>query len=145
MKKNSKTLTDLIALLQNLSLQSLTIVTAKSVGGWIGELEKIFAKISIVPEIVEEIFPTNDLCLVMPDMTLSKVEVGKLKNVLAQRIIIQTKNLKPEELSELGFLKLELKGAENFYSYNLDSYNKKRNWNSPEGWANPDNFDKYRW
>ena len=58
---------------------------------------------------------------------------------------LKYKNLKPEELSELGFLKLELKGAENFYSYNLDSYNKKRNWNSPEGWANPDNFDKYRW
>ena len=145
MKKNSKTLTDLIALFQNLSLQSLTIVTAKSVGGWIGELEKIFAKINIVPEIVEEIFPTNDLCLVMPDMALSKVEVGKLKNVLAQRIIIQSNNLEPEEFSELGFLKLELKGAKNFYSYNLDSYNKKRNWNSPEGWANPDNFDKYRW
>ena len=56
-------------------------------GGWIGELEKIFAKISIVPEIVEEIFPTNDLCLVMPDMTLTKVEVGKLKNVLASTFL----------------------------------------------------------
>ena len=41
------------------------------------------------------------------------------------KIIIQSNNLKPEELSELGFLKLELKGAENFYSYNLDSTIKK--------------------
>ena len=72
MKKNSKTLTDLIALFQNLSLQSLTIVTAKSVGGWIGELEKIFAKISIVPEIVEEIFPSNDLCLVLSLIHISE-------------------------------------------------------------------------
>ena len=31
------------------------------------------------------------------------------------------------------------------FSYNLKTYNNKRNWNNPEGWANPENFDKYRW
>lgn len=31
------------------------------------------------------------------------------------------------------------------YAYELHRYNKKRSWNSPEYWANPQNFNKFRW
>ena len=31
------------------------------------------------------------------------------------------------------------------YSYKITNYNKKRDWNSPEYWANPQNFDRFRW
>ena len=31
------------------------------------------------------------------------------------------------------------------YSYEITNYNKKRDWNSPEYWANPQNFDRFRW
>ena len=31
------------------------------------------------------------------------------------------------------------------YRYELGSYNKKRRWNTPENWANPENFHRYRW
>lgn len=31
------------------------------------------------------------------------------------------------------------------YTYDVDSYNPKREWNSPEDWANPQNFRRYRW
>ena len=31
------------------------------------------------------------------------------------------------------------------HSYNLKTYNIKRDWNNPKGWANPENFNKYRW
>jgi DNA-binding transcriptional LysR family regulator len=31
------------------------------------------------------------------------------------------------------------------YTYDVDSYNRKRDWNSPENWANPENFRRYRW
>lgn len=32
-----------------------------------------------------------------------------------------------------------------WYRYELEHYNRKRGWNSPENWANPQNFDRYRW
>jgi hypothetical protein len=31
------------------------------------------------------------------------------------------------------------------YTYDVDTYNPKREWNSSENWANPQNFRRYRW
>ncbi len=31
------------------------------------------------------------------------------------------------------------------YTYDVDTYNPRRQWNSPENWANPENFRRYRW
>lgn len=31
------------------------------------------------------------------------------------------------------------------YTYDIASYNKKREWNNPKNWANPENWGKYRW
>lgn len=31
------------------------------------------------------------------------------------------------------------------YSYDIDTYNPKRDWNNAGSWANPENFDRYRW
>ena len=31
------------------------------------------------------------------------------------------------------------------YTYDIDSFNRQREWNSPENWANPENFRRYRW
>ena len=31
------------------------------------------------------------------------------------------------------------------YAFDIDSYNRRREWNSPDHWANPENFDRYRW
>ena len=31
------------------------------------------------------------------------------------------------------------------YDYALEDYNPRRRWNNPEHWANPENFDKFRW
>ncbi len=31
------------------------------------------------------------------------------------------------------------------YSYDIDTYNPKREWNDSSNWANPENFDRYRW
>lgn len=33
----------------------------------------------------------------------------------------------------------------NWYRYDLAHYNRKRAWNSPENWANPQNFHRFRW
>jgi hypothetical protein len=31
------------------------------------------------------------------------------------------------------------------YEYEITRYNPERTWNNPSDWANPENFDKYRW
>jgi hypothetical protein len=31
------------------------------------------------------------------------------------------------------------------YAYDIDTYNRRREWNSPEDWANPQNFHRWRW
>ena len=31
------------------------------------------------------------------------------------------------------------------YTYDIDTFNHRREWNSPEHWANPENFRRYRW
>ena len=31
------------------------------------------------------------------------------------------------------------------YTYDVDTYNRQREWNSPDDWAHPRNFRRYRW
>jgi hypothetical protein len=31
------------------------------------------------------------------------------------------------------------------YLYDIDTYNRQREWNTPENWAHPDNFHRWRW
>ena len=48
-------------------------------------------------------------------------------------------------MRKLGFDKefFDTKRGLKCFSYNLKTYNKA--WNNAEGWANPENFNKYRW
>jgi hypothetical protein len=46
---------------------------------------------------------------------------------------------------ELGFAYDSEISFKKIYSYNLQTYNKKRGWNNSDGWANPENFEKFRW
>jgi hypothetical protein len=31
------------------------------------------------------------------------------------------------------------------YTYDIDTYNRQRDWNTPENWAHPGNFHRWRW
>lgn len=75
--------------------------------------------------------------------------LGLLKNLLSERVWL----LIDEDLGthntwiSLGFKRDELPGAASepsmaSYSYNLDTYNHKRDWNNPRFWANPEHWDK---
>ena len=89
-----------------------------------------------------------DLCVIFDDMPISKTQIGIVKNILAQKILIfkATKDdTQHQSFLELGFTHdIEITQAR-VYSYNLKTYNNKRGWNNPEGWANPENFEKFRW
>ena len=88
----------------------------------------------------------NDLCIVFDDMTISKTQIGLIKNTLAQKILVIQKSLNDDKkFIELGFTQSEEITSAKIYSYNIKTYNSKRGWNNPEGWANPENFEKYRW
>ena len=50
-----------------------------------------------------------------------------------------------EDLLKLGLVKEFSEKDLHCHSYNLKTYNIKRDWNNPKGWANPENFNKYRW
>ena len=99
---------------------------------------------------VQDIKETSDLFIVLEDIELKESEIGIIKNLLSQKIVIFSiprDGVKESNMIKLGF-QVELEDSKNkilCFSYNLKTYNKKRSWNNAEGWANPENFDKYRW
>ena len=99
---------------------------------------------------VQGIKETSDLFIVLEDIELKESEIGTIKNLLSQKIVIFTiprDGVKESNMIKLGF-QVELEDSKNkilCFSYNLKTYNNKRSWNNAEGWANPENFDKYRW
>jgi hypothetical protein len=77
--------------------------------------------------------------------------LGSLRNRFAQRVwlILPTgTEWTLPRLIAMGFKKdqsaLVGDGLES-YTYDIRSYNHKREWNNPRFWANPENFNKYRW
>ena len=99
---------------------------------------------------VQDIKETSDLFIVLEDIELKESEIGIIKNLLSQKIVIfsiHRDGVKESNMIKLGF-QVELEDSKDkilCFSYNLKTYNNKRSWNNAEGWANPENFDKYRW
>ena len=99
---------------------------------------------------VQDIKETSDLFIVLEDIELKESEIGIIKNLLSQKIVIFSiagDGVKESNMIKLGF-QVEFEDSKNkilCFSYNLKTYNNKRSWNNAEGWANPENFDKYRW
>jgi len=75
--------------------------------------------------------------------------LGRLRDLHTRRLIVSgaaAALFEPRRMLALGFEhhpSTEAPGRA--YLYDRDSFNRTREWNSPENWANPDNFDKYRW
>ena len=142
----------LLDILKNESCLSAQFVTSKDVSKLIKKIEKAgLNSINIAPNIKEIVECTDDIFIVLEDAPLSESDVGTIKNLLSQKIIIFTpfddsKNVEGS-MTRLGFV-LEINDSKNdlkCFSYNLKTYNNKRSWNNAEGWANPENFDKFRW
>lgn len=93
-----------------------------------------------------------DLALVhgLESLALSQVRpcLGILRNLLSERVWLMVKQhyCADEEWISLGFKRdpipnLELAHLVSF-SYNLETYNHKRDWNNTRYWANPEHWDK---
>ena len=139
-------------ILKNENCLSAQFVTSKDVSKLIKKIEKAgLNSINIAPNIKEMVECTDDIFIVLEDVPLSESDVGTIKNLLSQKIIIFTpfddSGNAENSMTRLGFV-LEVNDVKNdlkCFSYNLKTYNNKRSWNNAEGWANPENFDKFRW
>lgn len=130
--------------------KNLQIVTTQDISILVKAFENCgIEHLSIDPSL-DYIKEPTDLFIVMDDIELSESQVGTIKNLLSQKIIIFSipkDGIKESTMIKLGF-QVELEDSPNkllCFSYNLKTYNNKRSWNNADGWANPENFDKYRW
>ena len=131
---------------------NLHILSEKDISQLLKRIEKTKIKSLIASPKIENNFDENyDLYIIFDDIKFTEADIGTIKNLLSQKIVIFTNFKNDIEIDEtmlkLGFNK-ELRDKTNklkCFSYNLKTYNNKRTWNNPTGWANPENFDKYRW
>jgi hypothetical protein len=128
------------------------ILTKQDISKLVKRIEKTNIKtLTITPKINEVSHHNCDLYIVLDDILASESDIGIIKNLLSQKIVIFTDFKQSKKIDEimlkLGF-QTELRNKINnlkCYSYNLKTYNNKRTWNNSKGWANPENFDKFRW
>ena len=132
--------------------EKIKILTSQDISKLIKRLEKTSVEnINIYPSLNKDLSENCDLFILLDDIKVSESDIGIIKNLLSQKIVIFTdfkNDIKNDEMMlKLGF-QTELRDQNNMlkcYSYNLKTYNNKRSWNNPKGWANPENFDKFRW
>lgn len=129
---------------------NIQFVTKKNISTLVELIENTNVEQLDISPSVEGINETSDLFITLDDIDLVESEIGIIKNLLSQKIIIFSipiDGVKESSMIKLGF-QVELEDSKNkllCFSYNLKTYNNKRSWNNSEGWANPENFDKYRW
>ena len=153
MTKKDKILSSfIINIIEDEKPSSLHILSEKDLSQLLKRIEKTKIKsLNISPQIDKKSDENFDLYIILDDIKFSEADIGTVKNLLSQKIVVFTdlKNDKntDEIMLKLGFNK-ELRDKTNklkCFSYNLKTYNNKRTWNNPTGWANPENFEKFRW
>ena len=130
-------------------VSSINIITSRNVLPLIEKIEALNIKtINIYPSVNQDLIEPSDIFVVFDDIELLDSDIGIIKNILSQKIILFSNNKDLDEsMRKLGFDKefFDTKRGLKCVSYNLKTYNNKRAWNNAEGWANPENFNKYRW
>jgi len=131
---------------------NINLLTKKDISKLLKGIEKTNIKsLSITPLIDDKVNTNCDLYIALDDIENSESDIGIIKNLLSQKIVIFTNFNKDKRTDEmmlkLGFQTelLDISNKLKCFSYNLKTYNNKRSWNNPKGWANPENFDKFRW
>ncbi len=125
-------------------LSEIAIITRANISKLVDNISGNFDSLNVYNKI-------NDFCgsaeiyFIFPDVNFTFEEIGLVKNALSQKLIIFSFENINEDLLKLGLV-IEFSEKDlHCHSYNLKNYNIKRDWNNPKGWANPENFNKYRW
>ena len=132
--------------------KDIEILTKKDISRLLKRIDNTVTKtLTISPKINQVSVQNCDLYIVLDDIYTSETDIGIIKNLLSQKIVIFTDFKESKKVDEMMLklgLQTELRDKTNklkCYSYNLKTYNNKRTWNNSKGWANPENFDKFRW
>jgi repressor of nif and glnA expression len=151
MKKREEILNNFILdRLQEEKPLNIQFVTKKNISSLVKLIENTSVEQLNISPSVEGIYEASELFITLDDIDLAESDIGTIKNLLSQKIMIFSipkDGVKESNMVKLGF-QVELEDSKNkllCFSYNLKTYNNKRSWNNAEGWANPENFDKYRW
>ena len=140
----------LLEVIHNEKVTSVLAITTKDLSSFAKLSEDSLTSLSIInlTHLDTNKVESYDLCIIFDDMPISKTQIGIVKNILAQKILILKSKKDDKEhqnFLELGFTHDAEVDQSRVYSYNLKTYNNKRGWNNPDGWANPENFEKFRW
>ena len=140
----------LLEVIHNENVTSVLAITTKDLSSFAKLSEDSLKSLSIInlTHLDSNKVESCDLCIIFDDMPISKTQIGIVKNILAQKILILKSKKDDKEhqnFLELGFTQDVEVTQSRVYSYNLKTYNNKRGWNNPDGWANPENFEKFRW
>ena len=151
MKKREEILNNFILdRLQEEKPLNIQFVTKKNISSLVKLIENTSVEQLNISPSVKGIYEASELFITLDDIDLAESDIGTIKNLLSQKIMIFSlpkDGVKESNMVKLGF-QVELEDSKNkllCFSYNLKTYNNKRTWNNAEGWANPENFDKYRW
>ena len=126
-------------------LSEIAIITSTNISKLIENLSGNFNSLNVYNKINDSC-ETAEIYFIFPDAKFALEEIGLIKNSLSQKLIIFSfENNINEDVFKLGLIKEFSEKNLCCHSYNLKTYNIKRDWNNPKGWANPENFYKYRW
>jgi hypothetical protein len=68
-----------------------------------------------------------------------------LRDLLARRVLVVAYGDQSAGLRSLGFTHVEKIEEWNLWQFNILEYKQTPDWLNSRYWANPENFDKYRW
>lgn len=75
--------------------------------------------------------------------------LGWLRNAGARRVAVSVApgdDWSFNDMIALAFRRYSaLDDGTTVYAYDIETYNRPRDWNNPKYWANPENWGKYRW
>ena len=74
--------------------------------------------------------------------------LAQLRDRYAERVIVcnEKDTLDSQQLLALGYIRREgVPTFSNIYVHDPDEFYERRAWNDSRDWANPENFDRFRW
>lgn len=115
----------------------LTCVSVHEVAAELAVLARF--DFAVITELLEEL-----------DGPTAEFVLGRLKNLHTDKYLLLADPARAC-LGHDALLALALAPCEQLddgriaWRYDIDRYNPERPWNNPEDWANPQNFDRFRW
>ena len=78
--------------------------------------------------------------------------LSRLRDLISQRVLLVLRGADwpSDDLLALGYLQIKSKNKrsssdERLFLFDPDQFHEPRIWNNTTNWANPENFNRYRW